>query len=346
MSSEDGAHVRASRRVTASDVARLAGVSRSAVSRALTPGASISDKTREKVMAAAAELGYQPNLMARSLMTRQTRLIALVMAQLRNPFFTDMLGMFNRHFQERGYQTLLLAVEGPQGVDEVLESVFQYQPDGAVLVSCSPSLALAERCVRDGMPLVVIDRGADAALDQLATHVWIRSDRLGREVAERLLAEDRRRVALVEGYAGEPMSERARCFMARMLRAEGVSVQVEYGQYSYAGGYSAGLRLLQSADPPDAVFCISDPMALGVVDAARLELGIGVPEALSVVGFSDIPAAAWRSHALTTARLPIAELVEHAAEALLERVETPNKPVQTRLLDCPLIVRDTTLPRP
>jgi DNA-binding LacI/PurR family transcriptional regulator len=316
------------------------------VSRALTPGASIAQKTREKVMAAAAELGYQPNLMARSLMTRQTRLIALVMAQLRNPFFTDMLGLFNRYFQVRGYQTLLLAVEGEQGVDEVLESVFQYQPDGAVLVSCTPSLALAERCARDGMPLVIIDRGFDSAVDAQATHVWIRSDRLGAEIAECLLAEGRRRVALVEGYAGEPPRERARSFMERMLRASGVSVQVEHGQYTYEGGYAAGLRLLRSASPPDAVFCISDPMALGLVDAARLELGLRVPEDLSVVGFSDIPAARWASHALTTVRLPITELVDHAAAALLERLESPETPARTLLLDCPLIRRGTTLPQP
>ena len=346
MSGQDGAESRAGRRVTASDVARLAGVSRSAVSRALTPGASIAGKTRDKVLAAAAELGYQPNLLARSLMTRQTRLIALVMAQLRNPFFTDMLGLFNRTFMAHGYQTLLLAAEGGPSVDEVLESVFQYQPDGAVLVSCSPSQALAERCSRDGMPLVVIDRGADGGFDQLVSHVWIRGDRVGLEVAECLLAEGRRRLALIEGHAGEPLSERARCFMERVLRAEGVSVQVEYGQYSYEGGYAAGLRLLRGGTPPDAVFCVADPMALGVVDAARNELGLCVPEALSVIGFSDIPAAAWRSHALTTARLPIAELVEHAASALLQRLEYPDTPASTLLLDCPLIRRGTTLPPP
>jgi len=295
-------------------------------------------------MAAASQLGYQPNLLARGLMTGQTRLIALVMAQLRNPFFTDMLGLFNHHFQACGYQTLLLAVDGEHSVDEVLESVLKYQPDGAVLVSCTPSLTMAQRCVHDGMPLVIIDRSLDAAIDELVTHVWIRSERLGREIAKCLLAEGRQRVALLEGYAEAPLSELARFFMQRMLGAEGVSVQVEHGQYSYEGGYAAGLRLLRSASPPDAVYCIADPMALGVIDAARMEFGLRVPEDLSVVGFSDIPAAAWRSHALTTAQLPIAELVEHAAEALLERLESPETPAKTVLLDCPLIRRGTTLP--
>lgn len=344
MSGADHAAGRSGRRVTASDVARLAGVSRSAVSRALTPGASIAAKTREKVMAAAAELGYRPNLLARSLMTRQTRLIALVMAHLKNPFFTDMLGLFNRYFMAQGYQTLLLAVEGDRSVDQVLESAFQYQPDGAVLVSCTPSLTLAERCTREGMPLVVIDRPREAAIDAMASHVWIRSDLLGQEVAECLLSEGRRSMALVEGQAGAPLSQRGRCFLERLQHAEGVSMQLEYGQYSYQGGYEAALRLLRGTSPPDGIFCVVDPMALGVVDAARHELGLRVPEDVSVIGFSDIEVAAWASHALTTARLPVVELVERAGAALLGRIDQPDSTTSTLLLDCPLIKRGTTLP--
>lgn len=329
-------------RVTAGEVARLAGVSRSAVSRALTPGASISREAREKVLRAAEQLGYRPNLMARSLMTRKSRLIVLVMAQLRNPFFTEMLGLFNRSFREHGYQTLLLAVDDGLTVDEIIETLFQYQPEGTVMVSCSPSPELSERCSRFNIPIVCIDRSAGAQADEPASRVWVSDRELGVKVAQRLLAEKRRHLALIAGHPKEPLSELSRAFLGEVERHDGVALSVDYGHYGYDAGLEAGLRLLRSDTPPDGIFCVADQTAVGALDAARRVMNIDVPGALSVIGFSDIPAASWRSTDLTTVHLPIEALVTEATAMLLKHIDSPEVARQQILLDCPLIERSTT----
>jgi DNA-binding LacI/PurR family transcriptional regulator len=333
----------AGRRVTALDVARLAGVSRSAVSRAFTPGASISKEARERVLRAADQLGYQPNLIARSLMTRRSQLIVLVMAQLRNPFFTEMLGLFNRRFRERGYQTLLLSVDDGLTADDIIDNLFQYQPEGAVLVSCSPTPELSQRCARFNIPIVYMDRSSPQA-EETASRVWVSDRALGVKVAEHLLAENRRRIAFIAGHPDEPLSELAQAFVDTVTMQDDATLVQECGQYSYELGYQAALRLLRGANPPDGIFCVADSIALGALDAARMVMNIDVPDQLSIIGFSDIAAASWRSTGLTTVRLPIESLVNEATDMLLKQIDSPQIARQQILLDCPIIERRTTTP--
>jgi DNA-binding LacI/PurR family transcriptional regulator len=323
--------------VTALDVARLAGVSRSAVSRSMTAGASIASETRRRVLEAAEQLGYRPNLMARSLMTQRSQVVALLMGQLRNPFFADMLGEFTAQLRARGYQTLLQTVSPDFGIEEAVEAALQYQLDGLLMVSCSPSAELAARCRRHRLPVVVVDRTSVPESNQ----VWIRSEALGCAVAERLLAEGRRRFALVEGAPGEPLSRRARSFLQRVQQA-GLNVAIEYGGYYYDAGREAARRLLRSPTPPDALFCVTDPMALAAVDVARYETSLRVPEDLSIVGFSDVPTASWPSYALTTVRLPLREIVDRSVDMLLAHIDEPARAAEQALLDCPLVERGTT----
>ena len=329
---------RRSGRITALDVARLAGVSRSAVSRTLTEGASVAGETRRRVLEAAEQLGYRPNLMARSLMTQRSHAVALVMGHLRNPFFADMLGEFNEQLRARGYQTVLQTVSDDFTVEQAVEATLQYQLDGILMTTCHPSVELAARCRRHRLPVVVVDRTVVADSNQ----VWIQSDALGEAIAMRLLAEGRQRFALMEGFPGEAMSRRARSFMERVMAA-GKSLVVDYGGYYYEGGRDAARRLLRSAAPPDAMFCVSDPMALGAIDAARFDTTLQVPRDLSIVGFSDV--AAWPSYSLTTAKLPVREIVTRSIDTLLAHIEDPGRPAEQWLLDCPLIERGTTLPR-
>ncbi len=326
--------------MTALDVARLAGVSRSAVSRTLTAGASVADDTRRRVLEAADQLGYRPNLMARTLMTQRSKVVALVMGHLRNPFFTNMLGLFNEQLRANGYQTLLQIVSADFGVEQAVEAALQYQLDGILMASCHPSAALAARCHRYQLPIVAVDRTSD----QNASQIWIQSDALGKSIAARLLADGRKRLAVIEGTPGEPLSRRSRSFM-QCAQSAGVSLTIDYGGYYYEGGREAAARLLRSASPPDAIFCLTDPMALGAIDAARFDAAIRVPQDLSIIGCGDIPAAAWPSFDLTTARLPLAEIVQQSVATLLARIEDPTLRPEHLQLTCPIVERGTTLPR-
>lgn len=306
----------------------------------MTPGASVAPETRALVMAAAEQLGYRPNLLARSLMTRRSKVIALLMGQLRNPFYSEMLGVFTEQLRLKGYQTILHAVAADFSLESAVEASMQYQLDGLMMVSCSPSDELAARCRRLRMPVVVIDRQSVAGTNQ----VWIDSERLGREVAELLLREGRRRFAIIEGSPSDRLSRRARAFMER-VRQEGCSVTIDYGSYSHEGGGKAARRLLRQQPRPDGLFCVSDLMALGALDAIRNDDSTSVSTGLSVVGFSDVEAAAWPPYELTTARLPIKRLVEASVQMMMRRIDDPEQDAESCLIHCPIIERRTTLLR-
>jgi len=329
------------RRATSHDVASLAGVSRSAVSRTFTPGASVAPATRARVMAAAESLGYQPNLMARSLMTQRTQMVALVMGQLRNPFFTDMLGQFESRLRELGFQSLLVTPGEDVNPDAAIEQALRYRTDGIVAVGAIPSKAVVARCARARVPLVVIDRDA---VPSPASLVWIDSPAVGREVAAVFRAEGRRRAAVIEGHPGEPPSTKARSFISRWEAAGGGRVTVEHGGYTHEGGMAAALRLLTARHRPDAIFCVTDLMALGALDAARHTLGVEVPGELSIIGFGNLPATEWLGYQLSTFRTPIDRLVEAAVTTLAERVEKPTRRPGRILLACSFVPRRTTLP--
>ncbi len=305
----------------------------------MTEGASVASETRRRVLEAAEQLGYRPNLMARSLMTQRSHVVALLMGQIRNPFFAEVLGEFNARFRTHGYQTLLQAVSEDFKIEAAVEAALQYQLDGLLMVACSPSVELAARCRRYRLPVVIIDRTGLPDSNQ----VWIRSEALGRAVAKRLLAERRRRFAVLEGAAGEPLSRRARGFMECVQEA-GFTVVMDYGGYYYDSGREAARRLLRGPNPPDALFCVTDLMALASVDVARYETGLRIPEDLSVVGCNDMPICAWPSYSLTTVKLPLREILERSVEMLLAHIEDPTRPAEQALLDCTLVERGTTRP--
>ena len=140
------------------DVARLAGVSQSAVSRAFTAGASISEKKKKAILEAADKLNYRPNVIARSLVQNSTKIIGLVMTRFMSPFYTTVLADFTRHIQERGYSTLLLNIDNDKEVEDVLSTALQYQVDGLIITSAKLSSVMVDGCARSKTPIVLFNR--------------------------------------------------------------------------------------------------------------------------------------------------------------------------------------------
>ena len=185
----------ANEKVTSLQVAKAAGVSQSAVSRVFTPGASASSKTIEKVRRAANELGYRPNVLARSLMTGKSRLIGLVVAYLNNQFYPDVMEKISKGLQAEGYHVLVFMVEQTaNNTDDVLEKILDYQADGIILASVAMSSELASRCRAEGVPVVLFNRTQDNAMLSSIT-----SDNVagGRKVAEHLIEQGYQRIAYI-----------------------------------------------------------------------------------------------------------------------------------------------------
>lgn len=312
------------RRATAVDVARLAGVSQSAVSRCFTHGASVSPEMRARVLAAAERLSYRPNAIARSLTTRRTNLVGVVMGDLDGPFQPYLFETLTRGLASIGKQPLLVRGDPADALDGAAMAALDYQVDAVVVTAGSVSPAAIRGLMALGAPLLLYGRAvAEDAVDSICC-----DNRLGaRLVADALVAAGHRRIAYL---AGRPTAfseqERSAAFLDR-LRDLGVPLAaMGQGDYRYDSGYREAMRLLGSGNRPDALFCGNDAMAFGALDAARTALSLRVPQDVSIVGFDDTPMAGWPSFDLATVRNPVEDIVTTLMGMLERRLSEPDAP--------------------
>ena len=329
-----------SARITSAEVAALAGVSQSAVSRVFTPGASASKKTVEKVNKAAAELGYRPNSLARAMVSGKSRIIGLVVAYLENHFYPEALEKLSKSLQEKGYHVLVFMASNAQdNIDHVVDEIMDYQVDGIVAASVALSSDLSERCQAAGVPMVLFNRGLDDPAMSTVT-----SDNIsgGRKIADFLLEAGYRKIGYIAGWEGASTQRDRQLGFETRLEEGGISLHARgLGNFSMADAAQA-TREMFASDPPDAVFVCNDHMAFAVMDTLRFELNLRVPEDVAVVGYDDVPTSAWPAYNLTTVRQPANRMVSETVDILLEKIADRNvKPRQVQI-DGPLIVRGST----
>ncbi|WP_245415094.1 LacI family DNA-binding transcriptional regulator [Aureimonas flava] len=322
---------------SAQEVARLAGVSRSAVSRAFTPGASISPDTRAKVEAAAAELGYHVNHLARGLMRQRTGIVCLIVADIHTPYLSRLLDCLSRSLQEAGKVVMVLNAGRASGnVEGALRQTLNYRADATVVLSGTPYRSIAQSCLDSGQRLVLLNR--DDHLPGTA-NLSVDHARAARTAATLLLRAGYRRLALVSSAAGTPsLTARRDSFLAAAGQAGARVVVWEGGATAYESGLEGGTALLASDDPPDAVFAVTDLLACGVLDAARHRFRRRVPAEIGVIGFDDIEQAGWASYDLTTFAQPVRDIADWTVRLVADgEVEEPG----TRVFEAPLVWRSS-----
>lgn len=328
------------RSVTSQQVAALAGVSQSAVSRCFSPQASIAPKTREKVLAAAKQLGYRPNSIARSLITRSSRTIAVVMSQLDNPFYAQMLDYAARLFQQHGYHLLLFMSNDEEQSASVMGDILQSQADGILMLAATLSSSLAEECVERSIPVVMINRTvvfegvSQVASDNYHGGYW---------VGELLAKRGYQRIAFIAGLPESSTSSQRRLGFLTALADHGRECWAEAcGDYQFATAQAATRRLFAAAPFPDAIFAANDHMAVAVIDTLRAEMGLRVPEDVGVVGFDNMPIAAWPSYQLTTVQQPLQAMVTEATTLLLAQITSGQVAGENKVLPVVPVVRRST----
>lgn len=300
--------------VTADDVAKRAGVSRSAVSRTFTPGGSVSKDVRRKVLKAARELGYRVNRLAQGLNSDRSNLIGVVGANLSSPFISKQLDLLSIGLLRRGLQCLLLnAADARKDIAPLIELLFEFRAQAIVVLSGEPPASIVDECLANGVKLILINQ----RLDRTDTNMVLSDDSHGADLAaERLLKAGCTKVAVVSSGNQTPAQVRRVSAFSQKMGAAGIeTVAWAEGPTSYESGYRAGCDLLKDK-AVDGVFCVTDLLALGFLDAARLEMKRRVPEDVSIVGFDDIPQASWKSYELTTVAQSFAVLTDKVLAAL------------------------------
>ncbi|HVW67431.1 MAG TPA: LacI family DNA-binding transcriptional regulator, partial [Steroidobacteraceae bacterium] len=316
-------------------MAKLAGVSQSAVSRCFRPDASISDEMRNRVLAAARRLGYAPDAIARSLTTRRSNLIGVIISNLTNLYYPEVLSELNARCAERNVHLLLFTIHNESDVDRVLASVWQYRLDG-VIAAARLHLEQVREFERRNVALVLYNRTMS---ERDVSAVYCDQAGSARIIIDGLVAAGCRRFGLVDGPKDSVVgAERVSACLER-LRHHGVKTfaRVE-GDYTYAGGRAAFAAIKSRLGRnPDAVVAANDVMALGCLDAARHVHGLKVPRDVSVVGFDGVEPGTWMSYGLVTVRQPVQEMAAAAVSLLLDNVENPGRQAERRVFTGTLV---------
>ena len=325
--------------VTSGDVARLARVSQSAVSRSFSPGASVSPDMRARVLAAAEQLGYRPNALARAMISGRSGLIALLVAYLDNHFYPQVLELLSRALQARGYQVLLFMTDrGRQ--DSVVQRMLQYQVEGIVMASATLSSSLARECAKTGTPVVLFNRTVPSLPASSVTSDNVEG---GRQIAH-LLARHQR-IAFIAGQEDSSTShDREAGFDKGLAECGTTTFARAVGGYTREGATQAIHALFNRTPYPDAIFVANDHMAFAAMDLLRVHYRLRIPEDVSVVGYDDVPEATWAGYSLTTVEQPAVAMVEATVSILLEQIERREISRRTAVLPCRLVIRGSTRP--
>ena len=326
---------------TITDVARRAGVSKSLVSLVMRGADHVSPERRQAVNKAAAELGYRPNAMARSLVQRRTHLVGVMVSDLHNPFFADVVAGIQEQAARTGYKVLVNSGNRAAAREaDAMETLLQLRADGIILGSPVLDDEVIGRASRE-VPIVLVGREARGPDVDSVTN----DDRAGAEVAvEHCVSLGHRRIAHIDGGHGAGAPARRHGYEAAMKRLGlGDLVSVVSGTYTEEGGHTGCLLLLAQKPRPTAIFAANDLAAIGALNAIE-ESGLKVPDDVSLVGYDNTSLAALRHISLTTIHQPRLEMGQLALSTLLERVDQDREEPRRVILSPSLVVRASTAP--
>nr|WP_315593663.1 LacI family DNA-binding transcriptional regulator [uncultured Cupriavidus sp.] len=334
-----------SKRLTSIDIARLAGVSQTTVSRVLQDLPTVKPETKARVLKVIQDHEYSPSAAARQMKTRRSGTVAVVVASLSNPLYPLLLQLLVEQLATRGFRTTVWEVDGAMD-DSTVRALAESATDGVVFAAAlDESKELLGRLAAE-KPIILINRSVGSDLfDTVVSDNYAG----GKRVAEYFIAAGRKHIALVSAKSSRSsrastIRDRERGFMDGLGQAEDppVFTRADAADFGYDFGFRAMQTLLSQQPTIDSVFCTNDIVAIGVLDAAK-RCGRRVPEDMWVVGYDDIPMARWDCIGLTTVQQPLRSMVEQVVERLEGRMADRDSPPQSFVLPNDLVLRRTTL---
>ncbi len=329
--------------VTITDVALKAGVSRSAVSRTFTDGASVSAKTRAKVEKSARELGYRPSMIARSLTTKRTKLIGLVANNFQNPAFLEIFDHFTVELQARGFRPLLVNLTHETNPEKSMQLLRQYSVDGVIIATSTLPPDFAGSFRKAGIP-VVHSFGKHHSANEVHI-IGIDNVRCGALAAETLFERGYTLVGVIGGPESATSTQDRMNGFKRRAKSLGLKIaRICYAaDYSYEAGRDA-MQKLRAVLGVQAVFCGDDLICMGAMDFVR-EQGMQIPQDIGFLGVDDISIAGWSAYNLTTIRQPFRDIIQSSIELIIDLVENPDRVIESRLFACAIVERGSLRPK-
>jgi DNA-binding LacI/PurR family transcriptional regulator len=329
------------RKPTSFNVAKLAGVSRSAVSRAFTPGANISPKTRKKVEQAASELGYRVNSLARGLQQKHSGIVGIVCSRLDTPLRSRQVRLLSEALIRQSLKPMLITAETPDDLARLIESLLGYNVAGIIVTDGYPLRALIEECREFGLPVVMVNR---AGASNWGDRVIANNEESGALAVDLLVKCGATRLGcLMPRNRTFSVSGRAYAFVAEAQARNLPCVEIlatdqtyDDSRISIANCDQEELRQI------DGLFCATDLMAIGALDGLRTDLGLKVPQEIQVLGYDDIEQAAWASYNLSTIRQNVEAQAEAVIRLLNDRMLDPSLPIRVYSQELTPVLRGTT----
>lgn len=328
------------RKIRTIEVAALAQISQSTVSRALAGDKRISQATRDRVLAAAQELGYRPNLIARGLKNRSTGIVGVIVTDLDNTYHAHALQLLIDEMGQRNLAPLVFVCNATERAGAVISRLAGYQVDAFIALAAPFSAEIVKSCGEGKKPLVLMNRydgpedvstvGGDGAAG-------------GALVADHLVAQGARSFAFMAGEDSTLISaEREAGFTSRLAELGHACRRRAASAYSYAEARRTAAELL--ADPPDAVFCANDTLAFALMDTARQDLGYAVPRRIMVAGYDNSALSAWSTYDLTSVDQSLGDMTSQTVAVTLSMITDPDKEPSRHVVAPRLVVRGSTSP--
>ncbi|MCP4304131.1 MAG: LacI family transcriptional regulator [bacterium] len=323
------------------DVADRAGVSKSLVSLVMREPERVSEASRVAVLAAAEELGYRPNAVARSLVQRRTKVIGVVLSDLHNPFYADVADGIEEAAFQRGYRAMLSSgFLDPKREHGAIDMMLELRVDGLIMLGSMMKVTKIEKMVT-AVPVTLLGRHTRS---KVVDSVGVDDSAGAQEAVDYLIEQGHRKIAHIHAgnVAGSP---RRRSGYEKAMRRHGLDehIRLVRGAFTESGGAAAMTEILASGDLPTAVFAPNDFAALGaleVIDAA----GLDIPGDISLVGYDDLALAALPRIGLTTVGQPRTDLGREATHLVLERLDEGRESARHVVVPPNLVVRSTTGP--
>ena len=327
--------------VTSKDVAKLAGVSQSTVSRVFVPGSSVSEKTKLKVFEAAKALNYRPNAFARSLTTNESKLIGLVFPDADYPIHMKTLQLISTELQKQGYSAVLIPWQVDANDNHSIPNIFQYRVDGVIAASATFNKSLYEECEEFDIPIVQYARVVEGTK---SSHVVSDNYAAGQVAAHYFHNVGVKSAIYLTGNVPTYTNgEREAGFCSEFEDLTGKQARVIEADYDYLDALDTIRAMFSESSKPEAIFCATDNLAMAVMDIARLEFNLRIPEDLQVIGFDDIPQTQWLNYQLTTFKQDFKRLARESVKIVVSQIQDQDTSLVKLMVPVKFIERKTTL---